>query len=918
MSVNKLDSLINNMRNKIAALDQNIQHSFVDRLEVKDQKNYSILTAKIVDFDKEKASIKNELTGKDPISDINEFISAFEDCMRINGLSPHVHGARLISSCLEYSDLQWLRNGVPSSLVWVNMIPIISEIFGDPEKESKSLLAMWNMKPLIPNQGAVKKFIISLPDTIKWSIEAAIIEKRSSSDFISVSQFAMRFSNSSSTINEYATEKKGKDFKKEKVYCTFHKSNSHNTSDCYTIKNKTSNKAHNIHASTSNALKCFKCGSTQHLANTCTAKNNLHIKKISVNKCPNKNKNLEKQNLNIEENLCIKNNEIKKIFVNASSENDEFKFPITICGRKIIAELDTAAEIRLSRVWDHPMMLLLSTIICLNNIYLSALIGLLQGLRKQVLVAFLSVTNVLQASGSTEGSVSGSYICGGFLARLISLCTVSILSYKIVVAKSDRSTLMPKLLVDIETGPALFAVVEAVSYTAGVSATSIVLFEYRLNKVILDITLVSPQNDPNYNQILKLIWSFPLTTPCLSWFNNCVNELKAFGFQNEEQAIFLMARQLRGNVRQFYDSYCDANEGGMGQLKHFKEVMGPKFIDDNFDIKIKYKPLNLKQSGSIAKTKISDYDIDIDVNAIETNTKNDSIDINPYQNPIEHSSSVNQKLFGQRHNVLEFEEAKHKSTQEQSGVGESEDTPTPIDDKVVIAALINMPAIKSKDMHEVMQNSLEAPYYDLDYYTAEENKREKTSRMLKRLANFSEGLIKRKPKIIRLENVNKCFISLKAAKILSAKITKVKPDSYATVANGNGIELEEIAENSINNITYGDNDFKNIIECYKNTFKQANFDQIPDRKVKHIIQTTTDVPVARGATKVNTSSLERENKYSICELKNPIDLGAKLTSTSLEPQIYLRYRRQQRGSRAVLLQRNKITTNGQYLLNKED
>ncbi|PVU86358.1 hypothetical protein BB561_006727 [Smittium simulii] len=61
MSVNKLDSLINNMRNKIAALDQNIQQSFVDRLEAKDQEEYSILTAKIVDFDKEKASIKNEL-----------------------------------------------------------------------------------------------------------------------------------------------------------------------------------------------------------------------------------------------------------------------------------------------------------------------------------------------------------------------------------------------------------------------------------------------------------------------------------------------------------------------------------------------------------------------------------------------------------------------------------------------------------------------------------------------------------------------------------------------------------------------------------------------------------------------------------------------------------------------------------------
>ncbi|PVU91547.1 hypothetical protein BB561_004343 [Smittium simulii] len=404
----KLNSLIFNMREKISTLDQNIQQTFMDRLETNNQDEYSNYTAKIVSFDKEKTAIKNELsilqrtlpkhiqplmeekdqskdlytnntedlyyvpnnmpkfrTGKTPINDIDEFISAFENCMRMNGLAPDVHGARLVASCLEYIDLQWLRNRVPASLVWVDMIPIMREIFGDPEKESKFLLSMWNMKPFnsesvtqfakrfqkalnganLPNtdQGAVKKFIMCLPDTIKWSIEAAIIEKRLSSDFISVSQFAMRFSNSNSAISEYSGEKKISNEKKEKSYCTFHKSNSHNTSECYTLKNKPSSSGQNSRTPTNSALKCFKCGSLQHLANACTTKNNQNIKKIS--QFPAEYDNSENINLVKEETLFSKNNEIKKIFVNANSNSDEFQFPITLCGRKIIAELDTAAEV---------------------------------------------------------------------------------------------------------------------------------------------------------------------------------------------------------------------------------------------------------------------------------------------------------------------------------------------------------------------------------------------------------------------------------------------------------------------------------------------------------------------------------------------------------------------------------------------
>ncbi|OMJ14518.1 hypothetical protein AYI69_g8570 [Smittium culicis] len=86
------------------------------------------------------------------------------------------------------------------------------------------------------------------------------------------------------------------------------------------------------------------------------------------------------------------------------------------------------------------------------------------------------------------------------------------------------------------------------------------------------------------------------------WYEACVEELAAFGFQNEEQAVLLMARQLKGNARQIYDAFKNGNEKGrIENLTTFKNLLEPEFIDDNHDIKLRYNLLNLKQTSSISK-----------------------------------------------------------------------------------------------------------------------------------------------------------------------------------------------------------------------------------------------------------------------------------------------------------------------------
>ncbi|PVU87090.1 hypothetical protein BB561_006465 [Smittium simulii] len=380
----------------------------------------------------------------------------------------------------------------------------------------------------------------------------------------------------------------------------------------------------------------------------------------------------------------------------------------------------------------------------------------------------------------------------------------------------------------------------------------------------------------------------------LPWFGNCVNELKAFGFQNEEQAILLMARQLKGNARQVYDSYVDSNEGGICQLAHFKELMGPKFIDDNFDIKIRYKLLNLKHNGSIAKyiedeknifgnysgmedkdrifylmnnmkpaylkilnkanpkTYIETINIliqkgnQLNMNAAFTGQKRSDEDMDIDIDVIERINNLQARMCwncgskdhlrrdyspGIRVLSIPGEELKYSSTQEQAGVGEIEGAPTPIKDRNTSTA----PQC-SNDIGEKQDNksSLETLTNPHKYFTASEQEEEieKVDRQQKRPASFPDELIKRKTKIIRLENVNvaeiidlgsldpnglktpvwrinhngtelkilldsgarKCFISAKAAKILNATIEKVHESIYATVANGDGIELKKIAE----------------------------------------------------------------------------------------------------------------------------
>ncbi|PVU94245.1 hypothetical protein BB561_002729 [Smittium simulii] len=93
------------------------------------------------------------------------------------------------------------------------------------------------------------------------------------------------------------------------------------------------------------------------------------------------------------------------------------------------------------------------------------------------------------------------------------------------------------------------------------------------------------------------------------WYDYCVDELKTFGFQNEEQCVLLLIRQLRSNARQTYDAYKMLNNQQILTLGKFKDILEPKFIDDNYDIKLRYRLLNLKQSGTIAKYIEAEKDI---------------------------------------------------------------------------------------------------------------------------------------------------------------------------------------------------------------------------------------------------------------------------------------------------------------------
>ncbi|PVU95848.1 hypothetical protein BB561_001554 [Smittium simulii] len=375
MSKNKLESLLNNIKSKIATLDQNIQQAFIDSYDKKKtaiKNELSILQNTlpkhiqplIEDKDQREGINLNEdidlyyvpkdmpkfRSGSDSIYDIEEFISCFENCMTMNRLEPKVLRARLIASCLEYFDLQWLQNRVPN-FTWIEMILIIIEIFGDPDKESKALNELWTIKPYpnesvtsfskrfqkimknakIPgsDQGSIKKFIFCLPDPIKWSIEAGIMEKRINIDFINISQYAMRFSNSNSNkVNDTSgnvnlIRKNQISYDLNKKYCTVHKTNSHNTADCNTIKKKSQNNTKPFNTN----RKCYKCGNPNHLSNNCTAKKNTVnvIKKVITQK------------------------KIKKIYneVNAigtKTHNNDFIFPIMICGKEMMTEFDTTAD----------------------------------------------------------------------------------------------------------------------------------------------------------------------------------------------------------------------------------------------------------------------------------------------------------------------------------------------------------------------------------------------------------------------------------------------------------------------------------------------------------------------------------------------------------------------------------------------
>ncbi|OMJ22476.1 hypothetical protein AYI69_g5371, partial [Smittium culicis] len=165
MSAEKLNSLLTAMKENINIIDSNIQEIFLKRLNAQSDEQYANFTSEIndlnadeisneiapvVDFNEDQFFVPKNIpkfkNGFGSIQDIDEFIVVFENCLASNGLNPSTHGARLITNCLSFSDLQWLQNRVPNNSTWTEIVPHMKEIFGDPEKEARALNQLWNSK----------------------------------------------------------------------------------------------------------------------------------------------------------------------------------------------------------------------------------------------------------------------------------------------------------------------------------------------------------------------------------------------------------------------------------------------------------------------------------------------------------------------------------------------------------------------------------------------------------------------------------------------------------------------------------------------------------------------------------------------------------------------------------------------------
>ncbi|PVU86696.1 hypothetical protein BB561_006603, partial [Smittium simulii] len=168
------------------------------------------------------------------------------------------------------------------------------------------------------------------------------MKKRINTNFIIISQYAIRFSNSNSNkVND--TSDNGNLIRKNQIstdlnkkYCTVHKKNSHNTADCNTIKKK-------VKTIPSHLIQTENVTNTEIqiiYPTTAQQKKILNSKQEYISEKPSsKISNISETNI-----------EIKKIYnkVNAigtKTHNNDFIFSIMICRKEMMAELDITADV---------------------------------------------------------------------------------------------------------------------------------------------------------------------------------------------------------------------------------------------------------------------------------------------------------------------------------------------------------------------------------------------------------------------------------------------------------------------------------------------------------------------------------------------------------------------------------------------
>ncbi|OMJ16356.1 Transposon Ty3-I Gag-Pol polyprotein, partial [Smittium culicis] len=123
----------------------------------------------------------------------------------------------------------------------------------------------------------------------------------------------------------------------------------------------------------------------------------------------------------------------------------------------------------------------------------------------------------------------------------------------------------------------------------------------------------------------------------------------------------------------------------------------------------------------------------------------------------------------------------------------------------------------------------------------------------------------------------KCFISKRMASKQNTVICKAECDTYATTANGWGIEIKEKTNFTLKTPSF-DVDISAFIFPLKHVdiILEVNYEEISDRRVEHVIQTTSEIPVANPGYRHNQDQLRILKK----QLNDVLDKGFIQPSSS--------------------------------------